>query len=840
MPIPGSAIAVPCSLFSGLNTELSPSDLPEGVSPDNLNVCFLPGSVATRPGMHKLFGSLQFGGNGVQWFESFVQPNEDPLTMILDSAGTLWQEDVNNSPGALTQVRANLSSSLIGKAVTAFGRIYMAFSDGRHGIEAPWQYDGTYLDRVTQDGVGAAPTAADSATAGSISAGVHQLAVAFVTRQGYVTKFSPVGSWTAAGSKKVALSGVPTGPPNVVARIVAFTPSGGGNFFYIPQGFTLNGLAVGTTVIPDNTEQTITLDFSDNALMAATAIDVPGNNLFAQQVLGPCAGFYSYASRLMAWGFRNKVTNFLNLGFEGGSLDGVNPCGWTTSGNVGGSLQNNANSNWPAVGYAWQIAGDGTGSQKGLITQSAYQDYLGVPILLPNTKYSVRFWLKTAATTGQIIFDIYSSGGGGQLAAATVTLATKPSYATGAWVEVDFSSATPAASIPSDMVLRLYATNLPNGSQAWVDEVEFFPTLDPFVENEALFSYVDEPEQMDDVTGFLGPADDPRSLMDFKNIRDTLYFKSTASLHATQDNGSTEPSGWTVRRMADDCGDFSVNSTSLGEDWMVWAGPTGLRIFDGQFPLKVSQEVQTLWDNINDAEESLISVVNDPVTRRVYANVPTALNVANSAVYVLDYRELDTAYDIGKGTTIHISFTGRMIASDLARKWTQWKFGSGNAASYAAVLTRPGNVKQLCFAPANALGNVYYLDPAKYTDDDYGQISSYYTTYFFINHDAEMQLGVGSHRKLYTYLTAFVSGVGQLTVTPYGASLANGWPTSPPITLSQNPTHDLEWPINVTAERCAFKFSVSPLQGQTDAYFNLQKIVVSIREDPWMPIRGVI
>jgi hypothetical protein len=49
------AIDIPLELFAGLNTELAPSDIPEGVSPDNQDVAFLPGNVFSRPGLHKVF-----------------------------------------------------------------------------------------------------------------------------------------------------------------------------------------------------------------------------------------------------------------------------------------------------------------------------------------------------------------------------------------------------------------------------------------------------------------------------------------------------------------------------------------------------------------------------------------------------------------------------------------------------------------------------------------------------------------------------------------------------------------------------------------------------------------
>src|SRR5580704_13674197 len=82
---------------------------------------------------------------------------------------------------------------------------------------------------------------ADSASGGGtvtltpqMSAGVHQVAVFFQTRQGYFTQPSPPISWTAAGGKQVRVTGIPLalGDTNVVARVLAFTASGGDTFHY--------------------------------------------------------------------------------------------------------------------------------------------------------------------------------------------------------------------------------------------------------------------------------------------------------------------------------------------------------------------------------------------------------------------------------------------------------------------------------------------------------------------------------------------------------------------------------------------------------------------------------
>lgn len=156
---PTGSVDIPLSLFSSLNTEMSPSDLPEGLSPDNQDVAYSPGGVATREGLKKLYAEAITGSVTLVYERSFEQPNGEVLNLYLDSSGKFWREDVSNAPGVLTFI-AQVSPGSMARSVTVNGREYIAISDGIHGNEAPRQYDGTNFDRVSQDGPGQSPSVA--------------------------------------------------------------------------------------------------------------------------------------------------------------------------------------------------------------------------------------------------------------------------------------------------------------------------------------------------------------------------------------------------------------------------------------------------------------------------------------------------------------------------------------------------------------------------------------------------------------------------------------------------------------------------------------------------------
>src|SRR5438128_1712205 len=517
----------PIEIFGGLVTDMSPADLPHGVSPDCQDVVFSNGGVATRPGLQALFGPLS-GNPTVNYVKTYETLNASLRTMVLDSNGVLYKE---TTPGTLASIATGLAPNAYANSTTLFGREYLAISDGKTGNDLPRQFDDTNFDRVSQGGPGAGPTVVDenmivaitaspngatqpaavtiaaspngatengflvtintttahglsagqsltiagvgvagyngtfpvvsaptttqftyiagasslaasgggsaasatatiqttaahgfvvgqlvttsgigvagyngtfpitavpdsthftftaatgglaasgggtAAAAGSVSPGVHQVCVIFQTRQGYLTRPSPATSWTASGGKRAVVTNIPTGPSNIVGRILCFTGAGGASFFYTAGGTTLFSANM---VIGDNTTTSVVVDFSDAILLAGTNID----NLFKLIELGDCAGVLDYAQRLFWWGERNKMNNWVNLGFDGGftgpSLPHY-PLGWTPDSVFApGGTDEESFVVWVA---AYSLVGNGTTPTRGLMTQSAANDSLGAPLI---------------------------------------------------------------------------------------------------------------------------------------------------------------------------------------------------------------------------------------------------------------------------------------------------------------------------------------------------------------------------------------------------------------------------------------------------------------------------
>src|SRR5207249_11849033 len=108
----------PIEIFGGLVTDMSPADLPHGVSPDYQDVVFSNGGVATRPGLQALFGPLA-GNPAVNYLKTYETLNATLRTMALDSNGVLYKE---TTPGTLSNVAAGLAAKYYSNSTTPYGR----------------------------------------------------------------------------------------------------------------------------------------------------------------------------------------------------------------------------------------------------------------------------------------------------------------------------------------------------------------------------------------------------------------------------------------------------------------------------------------------------------------------------------------------------------------------------------------------------------------------------------------------------------------------------------------------------------------------------------------------
>ncbi len=690
--------------------------------------------------------------------------------------------------------------------------------------------DSTHFTYSAYNGGFAASGGGTATAAGNVATGAHQVCVVFKTRQGYLTKPGPAGTWTASGGKRAVVTNIPTGPSNVVARILCFTGAGGASFYYVGGGGTLFS---GNMILNDNTTTSLVVDFSDAILLAGTNVD----SLFRLVELGDCAGVLDYSERLFWWGERNKMDNWVNLGFDGGFTGPAlphYPMGWTAdAAYAAGGVDEE---NFAVWGAAYSIVGNGSTAMRGLITQTAVQDALGAPLIQANTDYAIRARCARNSTLGQgtLHVHLYSASG----AINTVGLQLAAAQLTTNYVEYTAQLTAPLASVPADLVLRVFADGTPNqNGQFYIDAIEIFATNEPVNSSLVRASRVEDPESYDGIDGMLSVAEkNGQAIRSAFKLRERLYFVKEHSLYVTQDDGTNEPALWTISEVARRVGTPSVRGIGYGEDWVVIAHRTGLYLFSGGEPVKISQEIQPTWNQINWQYAQTLWVTVDTKERRIYVGAPFGNATTPNRVLMLDYHDMDSAGDMSSRPPVNITYTGRKATTDNARKWSPWSI----AANCGAMLERQNGTAVAAFGGGlpgvgggGSTGKIYQLSDTQYSDDGVA-IASYYTTHYFPERTAESALGVGAHRKLFSYLSMYVEGAGNLGLTTYVDSSAS-MTAQQALPLSSPGLKDLELPINVLGERVAFNVSTS----QAGAWFRLQRFTPSLRTDPWAPVRGV-
>ena len=151
---------IPLTVLGGLVTYADPTSIPQGVSPDCSDVQFSPGGVFSRDGLKKVFAAPIYPTATRTYGKSYVDPTGVIRNLYFYSNGAITVENVTSVPGVETLLAQTAAPGCWAKSATAFGREYIAISDLLHGAEVPLQYDGTNLDRVTQDGPGSSPNVA--------------------------------------------------------------------------------------------------------------------------------------------------------------------------------------------------------------------------------------------------------------------------------------------------------------------------------------------------------------------------------------------------------------------------------------------------------------------------------------------------------------------------------------------------------------------------------------------------------------------------------------------------------------------------------------------------------
>ncbi len=798
------------------------------------------------------------------------------VTNVLVNSGTelngtyVIQTSTNTSPGSFTVIAP--AGATAGESVTQTNAQAVVYGT-QFLIDPGSTTVGTTTNPIYGSGttgtlnvIGATPSGGTQ-----ISAGTRQAVCFFITDTGYNTAPNvPVTFDVASGSNSIVVSNLPIGPPNVIARGIAITEAGqngvpGANFYVIENDVTSTiGNSVVTlatsTIVRDNTTQSATFSFTDAVLLESREIDIQGDNLFNLIELGSSAWCVPYKSRMFYGMQLNKVQGFTAMAFDSYVTPGQ-PAGWSSPG-IGGTLVTST-----VTGFAYSISNT-TGSTiatAGLIQQGAYQDYYGVPIIEQNTLYSVRVAARapSGSAIGTLVIDLFDgSTVYGSFTVPFSQMSTITQVFSGSLLTNPFTSAvnqggaqSTSGSVPTTLVLRVYAQNLGNGANVEIDRVEVYPTETPFIEAQVYGSYINLPESIDASSngGIIDTSTENKQPVTGAFVmHDLLFLLKTKSMYSVEDNVNSEPGGWGLKEVSNRVGSIGIHAYDVGEEWAVMACREGIFGFNGGQPQKMMQEIWQVWEAINWDAGHTIVLRNDIINKRILCAIPlpTGTNPTTgvktksvawlpNATYnptpttpnvmlCLNYQGLGTFEELVSGAEMHTTMFGTLAAVDMRRKWTIWQIPS----PYMDFVTRKNGIDAPLFI-CNGIDSskVYELSTDQLSDDGVA-INSSYTTYGFVNAEKAATVPIfGYHTKRYTILQILASGAGtaQLRILPNTLDARYPYTVPVGITLTSPEQDDFFRPINVKGNRVFVETSTNAV----GAWFSQSKIMLTGKADHW-------
>jgi len=193
--------------------------------------------------------------------------------------------------------------------------------------------------------------------------------------------------------------------------------------------------------------------------------------------------------------------------------------------------------------------------------------------------------------------------------------------------------------------LRVYADGTPNQNGSLRRLHRDFPTAQPVNASLVRASRVEDPESYDAIDGLRQLAEQRRPFAPLSNAR-TPLLRERASLYVTQDDGTNEPSSGRSRKFRAKSARLPYAASASAKTG--WSSPTGTGCtFSGGEPIKISQEIQPTWNQINwqYAPHALGHRGHEGNAVSLSAFRLGAATSPNK-ILMLDYRDLDDAEDI--------------------------------------------------------------------------------------------------------------------------------------------------------------------------------------------------
>ena len=497
----------------------------------------------------------------------------------------------------------------------------------------------------------------------------------------------------------------------------------------------------------------------------------------------------------------------------------------------------------------------GTLPAAGLIQQTAFQDANGVAIIDPNTTFSVQVTASnpSGVQSGNLVIALVSAGVTvGSYTLPLADLSTDLNIFSGTLLT------TALPTVPSGLMLQVSASSLGAGADVLIDRVDIYPTEIPVLGTAVYSSYAGLPEQIDAVTGkVVFESENQQPVNGAMVLYDTFYGLKAwsgktpgSSLYSLQKASDLEPADWDEPEVAQRSGGaIGPLAFDSGEQWFLGASRSGLYLFVGGQPGKITQEIYQVWDAINWKAGQSIWVKVDLNVRRIYVGVPMATpnfwlpNASVNAnptspnvILTCDFRGLDSGEELKQYPQMHTTMFGTLNAIDMRRKWSIWQI----PAPYANFVQTANDVElYICNGRGNS--RVYQLDSEATTDDGI-VIDSLYTTAGLPGAEKRSQMPqLGKNRVRMGYMVATLESAGNIQARLYANRLPG--PGTPPVASWTVPggftpgkpyNDDAEASLNFAATRTFLELRQNDGLGG----FSLSNLALFGERDAWNQLRG--
>lgn len=819
--------------LGGLCTLMDPSDLPMGVASYASNVEFFPGGFRSRDGFKAYLadsGGVTGGFRSIYDFVDGVGTRHH--VTYQGGVGRIGSRTTGSTVDTVIARTGSTAATFTTMRSTAlYGRLYGCLSDGKRGVMAPMQWDGT--NAATSIGAsGAYAPYITFSGPGSFLAGRYFVVVAYETNTGYITGTAKLTYASFVGaSQAITLTDVPIGPANTVKRRI---------FISLVDSFELFN-PVGL-VINDNTSTT-------TSAFSFTQAEIAAGLPFAQYIdlQPPTAhlGVEGYANRLVMWGGSGRIKPFygpmgttitqpystiglINLDF--GALSAASYVFATPASTFGEWTSATATSAISIV--AGSVAEGETGNylrmvspggsalklQQGteFMTLRPNVDSIGTYFLAPGRQYGLRARIRKpvwAGVGGTLTIKLYEVTNAGVVGANVSTMSLALSKIDANWAIYESDVSVPVAvSLNVGINIELEASASANDTVD-VSNIETYDLEGKRGSSRLDISRVDDVESFDSQTGVIDVSpNDGQEIRNVFQLKGNLYITKEYSTYVTQDTGQ-EPDTWSVELVSSVVGTPSVHGVGFGESWVVIASRDGLYLFDGGTMEKISQEIQPTWNAFDWTKGEQMYCAVDTAKQTIIVGGPTT-----ASPY---WQQLRLGYIGGFGDPLKSGGEGRAWSLDSPRfvHAAPIRLDSGlGSIAYCTGGTITANTGDTATS-----ASIVYEDNAS-TDDWNAYITATYRT---------APIGNEMERSLFGGIAGKIRGVGTLNVRLVRPDTTNVATWSR--TLVANPLHDIEVRANQTDTQLAIEVQLAP--GKY-SYYYVKRLAAWLKKATSASIRG--